>query len=156
MAYCEKCGAEYNSDAKFCPGCGTKIQGKNFEKQNGNSVTDEEILWEGKPASIGDKAKGAFNTETYTITNQRIIIKWGLIGKKQEEIELVRIDDVSVTQSIGERVQSIGDVTIESNDKTTPIIKLENIKDPFEVKELIRKHSREEKSKLGYRYNERM
>lgn len=33
-----------------------------------------------------------------------IIIKWGFIGKKQEEIVLIMIEDVSVTQSIAERL----------------------------------------------------
>ncbi|MEK5239034.1 PH domain-containing protein [Paenibacillus sp. FSL L8-0470] len=59
-------------------------------------------LWEGKPAGISDRFKGLIrlNTTTYTITSQRIMVKTGLIGKDLEEVELLRVNDFSVAQSI--------------------------------------------------------
>lgn len=154
MPFCQNCGTEYNNDAKFCAGCGKKVGETNNVTQNKVEEPEEVILWEGKPASVVDKMKGQLNTVDYTVTNERIIIKWGLVGKKQEEIELIRIEDVSVRQSLTEKLQGIGKVIVISKDKTTPTIEFENVEDPHAIKEIIRKASKEEKAKLGYRYGE--
>lgn len=75
-----------------------------------------------KPASISDRLKGIIrlNTTTYTITSQRIMRKTGLIGKNVEEIELLRVRDLSVAQSIMDRMLGIGSLTVFSDDASSP------------------------------------
>ena len=50
----------------------------------------------------------------YIITNERLIIREGLIARKGKEIPLERIDNVSFSQTVGERILRSGDLIIES------------------------------------------
>ena len=106
--------------------------------------TAETLLWRGRPyLTIGT---------VYEITTQRIRISSGLLGNTVQEIELVRVKDSKVKQHMGERMLDIGDVTIISDDATTPEVTLNNVSNPIEVRELIRKATIEEKERRGIRY----
>ncbi len=50
----------------------------------------------------------------YIITNERLIIREGLIARRGKEIPLERIDNVSYSQTVGERILRSGDLIIES------------------------------------------
>ena len=50
----------------------------------------------------------------YIITNERLIIREGLISRRGKEIPLERIDNVSFSQTVGERILRSGDLIIES------------------------------------------
>lgn len=77
----------------------------------------------------------------YTITNQRVMIETGLISKALSEIDLRYVDDSQFSQSILHRLLGIGNVTIFSSDQTTPSYTLTAIRDPRNVRELIRSHA---------------
>ena len=77
----------------------------------------------------------------YTVTNQRVIIETGLISKALSEIDLRYINDSQFSQGIIHRILGIGNVTILSSDKTTPVFVMRSIKDPRGVRELIRAHA---------------
>ena len=111
-----------------------------------SSVGEEEILWQGKPLmSLGEK---------YELTSQRLRIYRGVFARNLEEIDLVRIRDTKVKQHLGERMAGVGDVTIFSTDKNNPEIVLNNVKDPVEVRETIRKAYLAEQERRGLRYRE--
>ena len=77
----------------------------------------------------------------YTITNQRVMIEQGLLSKGLSEIDLRYIDDTQFFQSVFDRMLGIGNVTIISSDKSTPLYVLHGIRDPRNVRELIRSNS---------------
>ena len=77
----------------------------------------------------------------YTITNQRVMIEHGLLSKSLSEIDLRYIDDTQFFQSVFDRMLGIGNVTIISSDKSTPLYVLHGIRDPRNVRELIRSNS---------------
>ena len=109
---------------------------------------EEALLWSGRPyISIGTR---------YELTSQRLRIIRGIFGRDFEEVELVRVRDTSVSQHLGERALDIGDVTIVSNDPQQPEIVLRNIKDPVEVREIIRKATLTEKQRRNLAYREEM
>ena len=108
----------------------------------------EELLWSGRPyLSIGVR---------YELTNQRVRLIRGLLGRSYHEIELVRVRDTSVTQHLGERALNVGDITITSTDPSHPEFTLHNVKDPMEVREMIRKATMQEKQRRGLHYREEM
>ncbi len=108
----------------------------------------EELLWSGRPyLSIGVR---------YELTNQRVRLIRGLLGRSYHEIELVRVRDTSVTQHLGERALNVGDITITSTDPSHPEFTLHNVKDPMEVQEMIRKATMQEKQRRGLHYREEM
>ena len=71
----------------------------------------------------------------YTVTNQRVMIERGLLSKSLSEIDLRYIDDSNFSQGAIERLLGIGQVTLISSDKSSPVYTLQNIKDPRGVRE---------------------
>ncbi len=55
----------------------------------------------------------------YEITDQRLIVRRGLVMKSIDEIELYRIKDVRVDFSLLNQMADIGTITITSSDRTT-------------------------------------
>ena len=92
----------------------------------------------------------------YRLGEDRLFFETGLLTTTVDEILLYRVRDISVTISFWQRFTGVGTVTVESSDKSMPILAMRNIKQPREVKELL--HTQVEKAKIAYRvrYNEMM
>jgi hypothetical protein len=117
-------------------------------QHNDDPTAEEVLLWSGRPLlSIGIR---------YELTSQRIRVIRGLLGRSIEEIELVRVRDTTVRQHVGERALNVGDVTIVSNDPSNPEYTLNNIANPADVRELIRRATMTEKQRRGLAYREEM
>ncbi len=109
---------------------------------------EETQIWRGRPyLTIGT---------VYEITTQRIRVIKGVLGNRIEEIELVRVRDTKFKQHLGERMLDVGDITIISNDPSMPELVMHNVKNPVEVREMIRKATLAEKDRRGLRYREEM
>jgi len=121
------------------------------EQKAGESILDdnkEDILWEGRPfLSISLR---------YTITDERIRITEGILGKARENVELVRIQDVDFSQTFSERLLNLGDINIMSHDSSNPTIQLKNVKDPETVYEILRRAVLNARKKHNFRYREEM
>jgi hypothetical protein len=108
----------------------------------------EQILWEGRPfLTISIR---------YIITNERVRIIEGLIGKTREDIELVKIQDMSQSQTASERLLNLGDITIRSSDRSHPEVVLNNVKDPQSVHEILRRAVLKARQEHGLRFREQM
>lgn len=108
----------------------------------------EEILWQGRPflSLVLD----------YTITSERIKITSGLLGKAHENIELIRVQDVDHSQTFGERVLKIGDITVRSHDPSHPEIVMRNVQDPSSVYETLRRAVLNARKRHNFSYREEM
>ncbi|MCJ7444851.1 MAG: PH domain-containing protein [Methanotrichaceae archaeon] len=147
MPFCTNCGIDYSKGSKFCSNCGTKI-GELPEVQPVEDLAEEVVLWEGHPSGL---TSGITSSTRYILTNQRLKVTSGRIGKKYEEIELIRIKDVKAKEGLKERALGIGSVEIISSDETDPKLFLKDVKDPFNVMDIIRSAARKEKTgKLTY------
>jgi hypothetical protein len=108
----------------------------------------EDILWEGRPfMSLGTH---------YRITDERIRITTGLLGKSVDNIELVRIQHVDHSQSVTERMMNLGDITISSHDQHRSNLHLRNVSDPEKVYEILRRAILAARKKHGFTYREEM
>jgi hypothetical protein len=108
----------------------------------------EQILWEGRPfLSL---------TERYIVTSERIRIQRGLVAKDYEDIELVRLQDIDRSQSVGERMMNIGDITLRSVDVSRPQVMLRNVADPEQVHEIIRRAWLEARKRHGVQFRDQM
>lgn len=75
----------------------------------------------------------------YRLTTHRLFKESGILARSMNEIELVRVDDVSVRQNLLQRIFNVGIVTvIAPTDQTEPRLELVGIENPIEVKEMIR------------------
>ena len=90
----------------------------------------------------------------YSVSENRIFQEKGLLNLKEEEVLLYRVRDLDLRRSLGQRIFGVGTVYIHSSDKTTPILQLENVKDPKAVKELIYRQVEAAKEKRRMRATE--
>lgn len=109
---------------------------------------DETMLWSGRPLL-------SFYTE-YFITDERIRIIEGILGKSRHEIELVRVQSIDHTQTMGERLLNTGDVTVRSHDPSNPLIVLRNVTDPENVHEILRRAVLKARDKYQLSYRQEM
>ncbi len=58
-------------------------------------------------------------SESYELTDQRLIINSGIFNKRTDEIELFRVKNVAVDYTLINQWVDIGRITIQSSDATT-------------------------------------
>lgn len=85
----------------------------------------------------------------YALSEDRFFVRKGLLNVRQEEILLYRVRDLGASQTLWQRIFGVGSIMITSTDKTAPMLLVKNVKQPFEVKELI--HETVEKLKISRR-----
>lgn len=109
--------------------------------------TDFEILWVGQPSGLWQRFLTAINLNftKYQITKDELIVQTGFFKRKTNTIELYTLKDPDLTESIYQRILKIGTVTVSidshspnSGDKFGAKIYLKNIKNPAEVRKLLR------------------
>jgi uncharacterized membrane protein YdbT with pleckstrin-like domain len=84
----------------------------------------------------------------YRLTTHRLFKETGIISRHLNEIELVRVDDVSVRQNVIQRIFNVGVITvIAPTDQTEPRLEIVGIQDPIEVKEKIRAQVRKRRER---------
>jgi hypothetical protein len=92
---------------------------------------EEQLLWSGRPfLSVGVH---------YEVTDDRVVVRRGLLNITQENYELIRIQDVDFTQNVGERLANIGDITLRGGDASGHLLTLTNVHSPEEVHNIIRR-----------------
>ncbi|MCW8131544.1 MAG: PH domain-containing protein [Planctomycetota bacterium] len=74
----------------------------------------------------------------YTITTRLIEREKGLLFKRVDSLDLGRVKDVELTQSIVQRILKVGTIEIYSSDKTDPEMRIECIPHPRPVYEKLR------------------
>ena len=74
----------------------------------------------------------------YALSEDRLFLRRGLLNVRHDEIVLYRVRDLRVSVSLWQRIFGVGSVTVVSTDKSIPELTLKNIRQPNEVKELIR------------------
>lgn len=109
---------------------------------------EEKLLWEGRPFLS--------MVEFYNLTNERIKVVKGMFGKDIENMELIRIQDIDLSQNLSERIFNIGDILIRGADPSTPNITLRNVSQPQEVYELMRRAWLDARKRYGLQFREQM
>lgn len=74
----------------------------------------------------------------YELTQERLILRSGVLNKKIEELELFRVRDYSIEKPFIYNIFGLGNIILTSSDKTNPYIKLEALKDIEDLKNKIR------------------
>lgn len=78
----------------------------------------------------------SWRRKKYQLTNQRVIVKKGLIRRKRSYIHYSKIQDIDVDQGIVDRIFSAGDIEIYGGHEHTNII-MEDVPNPREVEDII-------------------
>ena len=73
----------------------------------------------------------------YFLTEEKLLIETGVLSRKEEEIRLYRIMDITMKRSLGERIFNLGTIHCCSADKSTPEFNIRRIKNPAKVKNML-------------------
>lgn len=154
--FCANCGNTL-SGAKYCPECGAAAMNAVTSPKAGSGIyeeVDEVELWRGAPDALLSPVAG--RTTAYVLTNERIKVDSGLVGRRAEQIELFRVKDVVVGKGLVQRSRGRGDLKIVSTDPSTPALYFQSIERPDEVAERIRKAARDARRRHGVSMLENM
>lgn len=80
----------------------------------------------------------ALNFLTYEVTSERIKVIKGLFSKRTDELELYRVKDTSLIEPFIYRMFGVGNISIVTNDATTPALELRAIKNAKDIREKLR------------------
>lgn len=73
----------------------------------------------------------------YELTEQKLIINTGVFSVKEEEIRLYRFVDITLHQSLFQRIFGVGNLQCMTNDRSSGDFVIELIKNPRQVKDLL-------------------
>lgn len=90
----------------------------------------------------------------YSFNENRLFKRSGLLVRKEDQVSLYHIRDLSVEISLGQRIFGVGTVTVISVDKSDSVLKLENIKNPYGVREALYEVVEDAQKARGMRYTE--
>ena len=92
----------------------------------------------------------------FALGEDRLFLEKGFLNINADEVLLYRVRDLELNISLGQRIFGVGTVRVHSSDHSIPLLELENIKNPREVKEMIHKAVEEAKDQRRMRTMEIM
>jgi membrane protein YdbS with pleckstrin-like domain len=161
---CPDCQREISDRAPACPHCGapnvrTSTQAMVSAPMSPNSNGEERTVWSGKPSQ---KSAALFyivffpffwmilpllmiiyrylviRCTSYAFTTQRLTIKMGILNRSTEEVELYRVNDITLGEPLLLRVFGLGNVLVITTDSTAPAFILWGISSPDKVRQQLR------------------
>ena len=97
-------------------------------------MENKQILWQDRKRPIFGLP---LSLTKYKLLEDKLLVDTGVLSVNQEEIRLYRIMDVTLKRSIWQRIFGVGTIHCCSADKSTPEFEIKDIKNSFEVKELL-------------------
>ena len=110
-------------------------------KEKNKNASGTDLLWKDKKRILGMP----ISFTKYSLSNDRLFCEVGFFTSKYEEILLYRVKDLSVKRTLGQKIFGVGSIMVVSSDKSLPMLEIKNVKNVFNVKEMI--HQQVEKMK---------
>ncbi|MBN1344953.1 MAG: PH domain-containing protein [Phycisphaerae bacterium] len=86
----------------------------------------------------------------YRLTTTRLFVGDGILTRRVDQVDLVRVNDVSVTQRLIDRLTNVGSVTVICpSDKSDERLLIRGIDDPHQVAEYIHREMRAIRDRRG-------
>jgi uncharacterized membrane protein YdbT with pleckstrin-like domain len=73
----------------------------------------------------------------YILTEEKLTIDTGFISRKEDEIRLYRILDISLNRPLSQRIWGLGTIMLNTADKTAPEVAIKRIKRAKEIKDML-------------------
>jgi len=83
----------------------------------------------------------------YRLSTRRLFISTGLMRRRRDMMELLKVKDVFTKQTLFERWLSLGTVVVVSSDHDLPTFYITGVDDPKRVMDLIWHHARAERDR---------
>ena len=78
-----------------------------------------------------------FTFTKYTLTKEKVLVDTGFLNKKQEEVRLYRILDITLTRSLAQRIFGLGTISCKTSDTALPVLELINVRNSMNIKEQL-------------------
>lgn len=78
----------------------------------------------------------------------------GLLFTNFDEINLYRIKDIALDQTLGDKIFNTGTITLYSNDSAAPVFKLLHIAEPYKVRTMLSSMIEEQRKIHGVKVTE--
>lgn len=131
------------------------------KKKRSSSVENPEfnIVWEGQPSGLWGTflSKIKMNFTWYKISEDELIITKGFFSRKTDSVELYLLKDPDLKETLWQRILKIGSIRVKidtncSSHKAGNIIILKNIKNPQEVRKILRDYIEADVMERGITY----
>ena len=73
----------------------------------------------------------------YSLTQDKLVIDTGFISRKEDEVRLYRILDISLDRPLSQRIWGLGSIRLNTADKTLPEVMIKRIKNAKNVKDML-------------------
>lgn len=97
-------------------------------------MAEKEIVWQDRKRIIFGLP---WTFTKYRLSKEKLYIESGFLNKREEEIRLYRIMDLSLRRPLGQRIFGLGTIHCCTADKSTPEFDILCIKNSSEVKEML-------------------
>lgn len=84
---------------------------------------------------------------TYELQEERLFIRTGFFTRIEDEVRLYRIMDITLKQTLGQRIFGLGTIHCCSSDSTQKEFDIVSVKKPKEVRELLSQYVEEQRTK---------
>jgi membrane protein YdbS with pleckstrin-like domain len=103
--------------------------------------------------NLGYRYLRAYRGHHYRLTNRRLFVTTGFFSRRVDQVELIRIKDVYIQQSMIGDWLGIGNVVVITSEQTLPKAYLLGINEPRRIMDLVWHHMRIEQSAKTERIN---
>ena len=116
---------------------------------------DAEVVWKDRKRIMGMP----ISFTRYSIIRKvgeyaKLVNINGFLTSHSEEVNLYRVDDFTVTQSVSDKILGVGTIIVYCKDASCDKLILKNIKNPYRVRELLNKLVLEDRRRVGVGYSE--
>jgi hypothetical protein len=77
-------------------------------------------------------------SRVYELTSERLKVSQGILARRTDDLELYRVRDTTLSQSLLYRIFNKGDIVLNSTDTTTPLVMLECVPEPVALRDKLR------------------
>lgn len=81
------------------------------------------------------------------VTTKRVVSVRGVVSQHEEQVEYYRVQDIQFKQSVIQRLASVGEITVLSDDPTAPELSFP-MKDPEKLKEIMAEQIRIQRQRM--------
>ena len=84
----------------------------------------------------------------------KVFSEIGLLYTTVDEVNLYRIKDISLHQTLGDKIFRTGTITLYSNDTRASVFTLRHVANPYKLRDMLSSFIEEERASRGVRVSE--